>query len=313
MTTTVTPPPLLLQATMSSPSIVSTYTDISNPYHGKPSTWSVHLNVIPKSTGYSGSNTPYAYNALDVSVGDWIAGSGLGGRANQIISIVGSVTATSLTAIVNDPGCYNATLDITKNGNGLGSPGTVYIFKVGENGLPIITPEFTNIFDPIFGTDLLSRFFNNLQLGNSLTIESNDTIETGVSTLNFGSGNSVSISGSIANITSRPYATMQAQWFQGAVVQNGTFYFTFSAPYSGTIKSLDWFTFNGTSFSLEIDINGVAVGGLSGLSIDTSTPNNTITSGINTFTAGAAITGVITNVSGSPTQTLLSLNIIWDS
>jgi hypothetical protein len=152
---------------MSNPSVVSTYSDSSNPYNGKASSWSIHLNITPKSTGYPNSNTPYTYNALDVSVGDWIAGSGLGGRANQIISIVGSVTTTTLTAIVNDPGCYNATLDTTRNGNGLGSTGTVYIFQISSNGFPIITPEFTNIFDPIFGTDLLSRFVTTLTLNGS--------------------------------------------------------------------------------------------------------------------------------------------------
>jgi hypothetical protein len=186
--TTISPPPFLLKATASNTSVVGTYTDISNPYHGKGSAWSLHLNVTPKSTGYASSNTPYAFNALDISVGDWIASSSLGGRANQIISIVGSVTATSLTAIVNDPGCYNASIDTTKNGNGLSAIGTVYIFRLGSNGFPILTTETTNIFDPIFGTDLLSRFFyTSTIIGSSSTsgsINANIISSTGTTIVN---------------------------------------------------------------------------------------------------------------------------------
>jgi hypothetical protein len=170
---TVIRPPKLLKGNMSSPSVVSAYSDATNPYNGKPSSWAVNLYCAQVNTGYRASigGSLQPYTVADINVGDWIAGSGLKGIANRIISIT-SVNVPSnghISVIVDDPDCYNATLDTTGNGNGLGPLGTVYVFEIGVNGVPVVAPEFSSLFDPIFGTDLLSRFLGRTQIAGSVT------------------------------------------------------------------------------------------------------------------------------------------------
>jgi hypothetical protein len=104
---------------------------------------------------------------------------------------------------------------------------------------------------------------------------------------------------------------MQAQWVSGAVVVNDTFWFSYDAPYAGTINSLTHFTTVG-SFTVAVQINGVSVTGL-GAVAPTSTPTTTNASAANTFTAGQRISGVITGSSTTPapTDAVLSLAVTW--
>jgi hypothetical protein len=169
---TVTRPPKLLKGNMSSPSVVHTYIDVTNPYFNKASSWAVSLYCASVPTGYISSigGATIPYTVADINVGDWIASGQCKGIANRITSIVAvNVPSTGhITVIVDDPDCYNATLDTTGKGNGLISPGIVYVFETGINGIPVVTPEVSGIFDPIFGTDMLSRFLGRVQIvGNS--------------------------------------------------------------------------------------------------------------------------------------------------
>ena len=175
----ILPPPKLLPAWMSNPEQVSTYSAISDIFYGKPNAWQVNLYVTSvEYTSYPGSRNDYHYNALDIKIGDWIA-SASGGKANRIISIVGTLTTNMATIIVDDPNSYNALLDSSGTGsNGLTPQGSVWIFSIGSNGLPILTPEISGTFDPIFTTDIISRFFYaDTSLGSSIG-SSNDTLET---------------------------------------------------------------------------------------------------------------------------------------
>lgn len=107
----------------------------------------------------------------------------------------------------------------------------------------------------------------------------------------------------------RTAVRMQAQWDVGSIVQNGTFYFCFDAPYAGLINSLKHVCGTG-SFTLDVQINGVDVTGLSAVT-PTSTPTTTNATGANAFSQGGTISGIISSASGSPTNALLSLNISW--
>lgn len=93
----------------------------------------------------------------------------------------------------------------------------------------------------------------------------------------------------------------------GAVVTNGTYAVLLSWPWSGgTITGLVASSATG-SFSVSITVGGVAVAGLSALSVASPTPQSTA-AGSNTMNAGDRIAAVITAASGSPADATLQVN-----
>lgn len=107
----------------------------------------------------------------------------------------------------------------------------------------------------------------------------------------------------------RNVGELMAQFVLGAIVVNGTFHFSYKAPYPGTISSLNSVSTTGT-FTIAVNINGSPVTGLSAVGV-TSTPTTTSASGANTFAAGDDITGVISAAASSPTNAVLNLNVTW--
>jgi hypothetical protein len=110
--------------------------------------------------------------------------------------------------------------------------------------------------------------------------------------------------------SSRSSANLQLQWVSGATVTADTAWFAFKAPYNGTINSLTYFADTG-SFTVAVQIAGTNVTGLGSVSVSSATPATTSATGANTFTAGQAITAVVSSPSGSPTDALLSLSVTW--
>ncbi|MES2055813.1 MAG: hypothetical protein V4564_07745 [Pseudomonadota bacterium] len=110
-------------------------------------------------------------------------------------------------------------------------------------------------------------------------------------------------------VTPRNLGEMQAQWVMGAIVVNGTFYFSYKTRYAGTITALDTISGAGT-FTVAVKINGTNVTGLSAVSV-TSSPATTSASGANAFAAGDTITGVVSSAASSPTNAVLNLNVTW--
>lgn len=127
-----------------------------------------------------------------------------------------------------------------------------------------------------------------------------------------GTTRSITIAQLLALITytNRNQARAQLQWANGAVAGNGTAYFVYSAPYSGTINSMDYLCTTGT-FTAQVQINGTTVTGLGAVSV-TGSGANVAATALNTFTAGQKITVVITNSTANPTNALLSLNLTWN-
>lgn len=104
-------------------------------------------------------------------------------------------------------------------------------------------------------------------------------------------------------------ASWLLEWTGGVLVANGTYWFTISAPYAGTILSMDYVTAASTSFIANVQIAGTSVTSLSAITVNSSTPANTAATGANTFTAGQAVTVVITSVTSGPTNAAVSLRI----
>jgi hypothetical protein len=113
----------------------------------------------------------------------------------------------------------------------------------------------------------------------------------------------------LSGVKPRNLAEMTAQFVFGTVVTNGTFWFAYKALYAGTITALDTVTGNG-SFTVDVQINGTDVTGLSAVAV-TTTSATTAATGANTFNAGDTITGIISASTGSPTGAVLNLNVTW--
>lgn len=103
-------------------------------------------------------------------------------------------------------------------------------------------------------------------------------------------------------------ANVSLQWTGGAVVANGTYYFTLSAPYAGTISSYDYLTGVGT-FVIDIFIAGVSVNGTGTNTVSSATSTNVLGTSLNTFTAGQVISLVVTGATTSPTNAIVSLRL----
>lgn len=108
----------------------------------------------------------------------------------------------------------------------------------------------------------------------------------------------------------RSAVVMEIQWNSGAIVTNDTVYFVYRPPYPGTVGALTYFCDTG-SYTVNVQINGTNVTGLTSIDVNSSTPATASASGANTFSIGQAITAVITGATGSPTDTVLSLAVTW--
>jgi hypothetical protein len=108
----------------------------------------------------------------------------------------------------------------------------------------------------------------------------------------------------------RTSVTMELQWTSGAIVTNDTVYFVYSPPYGGTINSLTYFTGAG-SYTVDVNINGVGVGGLTGITVNSSSPATANATSTRTFSAGQPITATTSSATSDPTDTMLVLSVTW--
>lgn len=116
--------------------------------------WEVTFTVQDRNHGSNLTRTPFAFNAQDIEVGDFVAGA-LDGKVCQIMSI-SEKGNNSLTAIVEDRLRYNTFRDPT--GFGLfGTPGPVIFFQINELGFPMLDPIPGDAAADFF-TNVMSRF-----------------------------------------------------------------------------------------------------------------------------------------------------------
>jgi len=115
--------------------------------------WEITFNVTAQNHGSHLTRDDFQYNGLDVQVGDWVAGA-TDGKALKIISI-SSKTKTSVTAVVEDWLRYNTFKSTT--GNGIFGTGSIVVFQLNEQGVPMLDPLPTSVSSSFF-TEVFSRF-----------------------------------------------------------------------------------------------------------------------------------------------------------
>ena len=118
--------------------------------------------------------------------------------------------------------------------------------------------------------------------------------------------------GSGTNPTFRPTTACWTIPFDGgAVVQDGRYLLTYFSPLIRTITSVDFATLSG-SFTIELDINGVAVvwtGNVTTLDVTSSTSINLTALSHNIISLGSKVELVITNSSSSPTNSFINIRL----
>lgn len=128
----------------------------------KPYRWEMKFTVDSQKHGDPSTPTPYAYNGIDVFVGNWIADMA-NGITMKITSILEKEQA-AITVIVEDVDRYNTFLSASGVGR-FNVPTECVIFEINDAHLPILSPL------PVqgsygFGNNVMGRFMNNDSLFN---------------------------------------------------------------------------------------------------------------------------------------------------
>jgi len=123
----------------------------------KPNQWRLTISISEQSHSSYKTRKPYAYNGMDVQVGDYIADQ-QSGIALKIIR-VDAKSDTLISCIVEDELRYNAMKSSAAAGNGIFSVPTIaIIFEVNDDGLPVIDPIPPSGISANFYANLMSRF-----------------------------------------------------------------------------------------------------------------------------------------------------------
>ena len=121
----------------------------------KPYQYTLTFTVTEYSHGSHKTREARKYNGMDVSVGDWVAGS-QDGKCLQIVSIT-SKSSTSVTCIAEDIDRYNVFRSST--GSPIFSvPGTGVLFTLNAQGKPMIDPLPASVVSSDFYPNIVSRF-----------------------------------------------------------------------------------------------------------------------------------------------------------
>lgn len=161
--------PITLKTTVTSETPVALVsTPPGNPWTGTPYRWNIDLGVLVQNHSDPYTREPYAYNGLDVEVGDWLVFINFS-FAVQIINIISQNTST-ISCEVEDIDLYNLYNDPTQSGINIGPvslPGVFdcLIVRQATDGVPIFAnePELTLPQDLI--VDIQMRFRATLPTG----------------------------------------------------------------------------------------------------------------------------------------------------
>lgn len=152
-------PNLLLQTVMSNPQETTYWNEDDNsndPFLGAPYQWTVQFSITDQSHTNHTTQTPYYFNGLDVQIGDWFASSTYG-RAVVIREIIES-GSNQMTCLVEDFERYNLYTDPDQSGYGLTPEGAGIIFRLGDDGLPVLGPIVQDYLPTKTVEDLMARF-----------------------------------------------------------------------------------------------------------------------------------------------------------
>ncbi len=115
--------------------------------------WEVTFSVTAQTHGSHLTRDDFAYNGLDVVVGDWLA-TASSGLCWKIVSI-SSKDVNNVTCVVEDWLRYNTFRVST--GNGAPSSGSAVVFSLNEKGIPMLDP-LPSTAAAIFYPTVASRF-----------------------------------------------------------------------------------------------------------------------------------------------------------
>lgn len=127
--------------------------------------WTAKLILnVPQQHSSQYTQTPYIYNGLDVSVGDWI-GSDDPVKCLKIVQVTNK-TEFSADVIIEDVERFNTFYDASGFGNGVFNEGFGYIFNLGDDGMPLLTPITEHRYiSKTFFQDINNRFaMDNLKI-----------------------------------------------------------------------------------------------------------------------------------------------------
>ena len=116
--------------------------------------WTITFTVTSQAHGSHLTRKDREFNALDVSVGDWIAGA-TDGKCLKIISISAKSTS-AVTCVVEDVARYNTFK--SSSGNGIFGSGSAVVFTLNESGHPMLDPLPSGIVSSDFYANVNSRF-----------------------------------------------------------------------------------------------------------------------------------------------------------
>lgn len=127
-----------------------------DPYLGYPYQWQVTITTTDQLHSNYTTPIPNAYTAADIRVGDWFA-SGAGGQANIVVEIL-EQNSGSITCVLEDYERYNMMSDPLQRGYGLCDEGAGVVFRMSEDGLPVLGPIQASYLGSTTIEDLMARF-----------------------------------------------------------------------------------------------------------------------------------------------------------
>lgn len=264
--------------------------------------------ISPKPVTQSGTVTPR-------HLAEWTTDGVIMDSGIPASGVTGGLVVTDGTHTVNNVGTVDFTdgAVVTQLGTGIAGVSIGLVLTDGTTTVSNVgTVDFlSNATISSLGTGTAGVEIN--VSTSPITVTDGITTISNVTTIDYTYGAIVTAgsSSAIADIAINDASfRMQLQWSFGAVVSNGVGYFCYAMPYDGTIDFLTYFTGN-DSFVVAVAINGVPVTGLTGITVNSSTPLSATATANNVFSAGNKVTGTISSTSGSPTNALLMLIATW--
>jgi hypothetical protein len=163
-------PPLCVPARVrfGTTNTATTYSNPSSVWNGSSFSFTTTLDVyIQTNSSQDTTPTPYQYSGVDIEVGMWL---GLpNGYCYKIVAI-SSATDTEVQCTIEDVDLYNLLIDNTQLGNNFPPEEQEgLIFRISDDGLPVITP--TELIRSVIGdpTQWLNDLHDRFRFRNYLT------------------------------------------------------------------------------------------------------------------------------------------------
>ena len=179
-------------------SVMQTVQDVNSPFYGFPVSFRADFYVETQMHSDPSTREPFAYDALDIQVGDWLGQ--ITGKAYKVIGIIVNdpndinydpdqpdavLTTTNITLEIEDVDLYILKSDTTQMGSNYPDEAQAgVVFETDEEGMPILANigqlagQFPNL--SYWTQDIQSRFeFYAVDVEGVATDVDNDKTTTG--------------------------------------------------------------------------------------------------------------------------------------